>query len=63
MILIPAIDLLDGRCVRLVHGDFNDVTGADGAAPRRETSLDVIVSRAPTVRAGILSGILPRSLS
>jgi phosphoribosylformimino-5-aminoimidazole carboxamide ribotide isomerase len=29
MILIPAIDLLDGRCVRLVHGDFNDVTHYD----------------------------------
>lgn len=26
MILIPAIDLLDGRCVRLLHGDFNQVT-------------------------------------
>ncbi|MEM1411849.1 MAG: 1-(5-phosphoribosyl)-5-[(5-phosphoribosylamino)methylideneamino] imidazole-4-carboxamide isomerase [Pseudomonadota bacterium] len=29
MILIPAIDLLDGRCVRLVHGDFNEVTYYD----------------------------------
>ncbi len=26
MQLIPAIDLLDGRCVRLLHGDFNEVT-------------------------------------
>ncbi len=26
MILIPAIDLLDGRCVRLLHGDFKQVT-------------------------------------
>jgi len=26
MILIPAIDLLDGHCVRLLHGDFNQVT-------------------------------------
>lgn len=26
MILIPAIDLLDGACVRLLHGDFNQVT-------------------------------------
>jgi len=26
MILIPAIDLLDGRCVRLLHGDFGQVT-------------------------------------
>jgi phosphoribosylformimino-5-aminoimidazole carboxamide ribotide isomerase len=26
MNLIPAIDLLDGRCVRLVHGDFRNVT-------------------------------------
>ena len=26
MILIPAIDLLDGHCVRLLHGDFNKVT-------------------------------------
>ena len=26
MRLIPAIDLLDGRCVRLLHGDFNQVT-------------------------------------
>lgn len=26
MILIPAIDLLDGQCVRLLHGDFNQVT-------------------------------------
>lgn len=26
MILIPAIDLLDGSCVRLLHGDFNKVT-------------------------------------
>jgi phosphoribosylformimino-5-aminoimidazole carboxamide ribotide isomerase len=29
MQLIPAIDLLDGRCVRLVHGDFNAVTWYD----------------------------------
>jgi len=26
MKLIPAIDLLDGRCVRLLHGDFDRVT-------------------------------------
>jgi len=26
MKLIPAIDLLDGRCVRLLHGDFERVT-------------------------------------
>ena len=26
MQLIPAIDLLDGYCVRLLHGDFNKVT-------------------------------------
>jgi len=26
MKLIPAIDLLDGRCVRLLHGDFGQVT-------------------------------------
>ena len=26
MNLIPAIDLLDGRCVRLLHGDFKKVT-------------------------------------
>jgi phosphoribosylformimino-5-aminoimidazole carboxamide ribotide isomerase len=26
MQLIPAIDLLDGQCVRLLHGDFNEVT-------------------------------------
>ena len=26
MKLIPAIDLLDGRCVRLLHGDFDQVT-------------------------------------
>jgi phosphoribosylformimino-5-aminoimidazole carboxamide ribotide isomerase len=26
MKLIPAIDLLDGRCVRLLHGDFKQVT-------------------------------------
>lgn len=26
MELVPAIDLLDGRCVRLLHGDFNQVT-------------------------------------
>ena len=26
MQLIPAIDLLDGRCVRLRHGDFKEVT-------------------------------------
>lgn len=29
MILIPAIDLLDGRCARLVHGDFSNVTFYD----------------------------------
>ncbi len=29
MNLIPAIDLLDGRCVRLVHGDFNNVSHYD----------------------------------
>jgi phosphoribosylformimino-5-aminoimidazole carboxamide ribotide isomerase len=26
MIIYPAIDLLSGRCVRLVHGDYNQVT-------------------------------------
>lgn len=26
MILFPAIDILDGNCVRLLHGDFNKVT-------------------------------------
>ena len=26
MILIPAVDLLDGRCVRLLHGNFKKVT-------------------------------------
>jgi phosphoribosylformimino-5-aminoimidazole carboxamide ribotide isomerase len=29
MQLIPAIDLLDGRVVRLMHGDFNEVTWYD----------------------------------
>ena len=29
MQLIPAIDLLDGYCVRLLHGDFNKVTHYD----------------------------------
>lgn len=29
MILIPAIDLLDGRCARLVHGNFSNVTYYD----------------------------------
>ena len=29
MELIPAIDLLDGHCVRLKHGDFNEVTYYD----------------------------------
>lgn len=33
MELIPAIDLLDGRCVRLLHGDFSQVTAyADDAS-------------------------------
>jgi phosphoribosylformimino-5-aminoimidazole carboxamide ribotide isomerase len=31
MKLIPAIDLLDGRCVRLLHGDFTKVTHYDAA--------------------------------
>jgi len=31
MTLIPAIDLLDGQCVRLVHGDFQAVTHYDEA--------------------------------
>ena len=26
MIIYPAIDIKDGRCVRLVQGKFNDVT-------------------------------------
>ena len=26
MQLIPAIDLLDGKCVRLLHGDFDQAT-------------------------------------
>ncbi|MDX1460980.1 MAG: 1-(5-phosphoribosyl)-5-[(5-phosphoribosylamino)methylideneamino] imidazole-4-carboxamide isomerase [Xanthomonadales bacterium] len=34
MKLIPAIDLLDGRCVRLLHGDFNRVTEYDASAAR-----------------------------
>ena len=32
MKLIPAIDLLDGRCVRLLHGDFEQVTHYPAAA-------------------------------
>jgi phosphoribosylformimino-5-aminoimidazole carboxamide ribotide isomerase len=32
MRLIPAIDLLDGRCVRLLHGDFNQVTEYSASA-------------------------------
>jgi phosphoribosylformimino-5-aminoimidazole carboxamide ribotide isomerase len=32
MQLIPAIDLLDGQCVRLLHGDFNQVTVYDSDA-------------------------------
>lgn len=32
MQLIPAIDLLDGRCVRLLHGDFRQVTSYDHSA-------------------------------
>jgi phosphoribosylformimino-5-aminoimidazole carboxamide ribotide isomerase len=37
MLLIPAIDLKDGRCVRLRQGDMNDVTvfGDDPAAVAR----------------------------
>lgn len=31
MLLIPAIDLLDGRCVRLRHGDFTQTTFYDVA--------------------------------
>ena len=37
MKLIPAIDLLDGRCVRLLHGDFEQVTHY--AATPRELAL------------------------
>jgi len=29
MNIIPAIDLLDGRCVRLLHGDYDQVTHYD----------------------------------
>ena len=29
MQLIPAIDLLNGQCVRLFQGDFNDITYYD----------------------------------
>jgi len=32
MRLIPAIDLLDGRCVRLLHGDFDQLTHYPAAA-------------------------------
>lgn len=32
MKLIPAIDLLDGRCVRLLHGDFDQVTDYPASA-------------------------------
>lgn len=32
MQVIPAIDLLDGKCVRLLHGDFNQVTVYDDEA-------------------------------
>lgn len=35
MKLIPAIDLLDGRCVRLLHGDFGQVTHYPGSAVAR----------------------------
>ena len=37
MLLIPAIDLKDGRCVRLKQGDMNDSTtfGEDPAAMAR----------------------------
>ena len=38
MILIPAIDILGGRCVRLLRGDYNQVTeyGSDPTAVARK---------------------------
>jgi len=42
MLIIPAIDLLDGRCVRLRHGDFNDCT------KYQETPLNLAIEYADT---------------
>ena len=46
MILFPAIDLKDGRCVRLIQGDmdqatvFNDDPGRPGRRPSRRQGFD-----------------------
>ena len=44
MRLIPAIDLKDGKCVRLLKGDFEQddrIQQRSGAAARRFSALDV----------------------
>ena len=55
MLLIPAIDLKDGKCVRLKQGDMNDSTiygddpAAVGPAPQRGR---IRLRRALYLRAG-----------
>ena len=46
MLLIPAIDLKDGKCVRLKQGDMNDSTtfGEDPAAMAPGSSENTVAS-------------------
>ena len=34
MIIFPAIDIKDGKCVRLLKGDFNKITSYDKSPVR-----------------------------
>jgi len=33
MIIFPAIDIKDGKCVRLIKGDFNKITSYKDSPP------------------------------
>ena len=44
MIIFPAIDIKDGKCVRLLKGDFNKITSYDTSpADQAEIFLKVVL--------------------
>jgi phosphoribosylformimino-5-aminoimidazole carboxamide ribonucleotide (ProFAR) isomerase len=48
MILYPAIDLKDGQCVRLLHGDMEKATVFNTSPPTRPSASCATASRGCT---------------
>ena len=50
MILFPAIDLKDGKCVRLVQGDFNKSTTYNNSPLDQAKLFDCLLYTSPSPR-------------